>query len=203
MVFPPLNIRPKRTFIRIICSTQPQYMLLLGLVPGFSLIAGSLVLGVDSLKASSPEFAVTTREVGYLAALNWSLGYALLLPILLYLMASTLSGLAQAMERLHSRDMVYDSDLQPAPKSALTQTWLDGSLFRTLLMFAFAICIPTFIAIREWYRNNFKRLNNPPGQLEPWNYDWGLAGIMPAIGARMVTCRSDVERNIRSDGIWS
>ena len=97
-----------RTLVEATCFAQPYYVLLVGLLPNLALIFGSLVLHIATWTARAPGFADTNREVGYLAALNWSITYSILFPILLYLMANTISGLANALDRLHVCGMVHE-----------------------------------------------------------------------------------------------
>lgn len=174
----PLRHVGSRSFLAAVCKVQPYHFLLAGLIPGFALIAGSMVLHIDSVWAVSPAYANTSREVGYLWALNWSLSYALLFPILLFLTANTLSGLALALDRLHSHGMVRAQSFLLAPPGSLTDAWLVGNDVRKWLMITFSVVTPTAIGLVEWLNNNLLRLIRPPSILEPWNYDWGLAGII-------------------------
>lgn len=174
----PLSRPHPRSFVAAVCPIQPYYFLLGGLIPGFALIAGSMILHIDSVSATATRYASTTREVGYLGALNWSIGYSLLFPVLLFLTANTLSGLALALNRLHSHGMVRTQDFHVAPPGSLTDAWFAGSRVRKWLMILFAVVTPAAIGLTEWFTNNLLRLIQPPGDLEPWNYDWGLAGIM-------------------------
>ncbi len=167
-----------RSFLAAVCSLQPYYFLLAGLVPGFLLIAGSLILHIDSVSAKAPTYASTTREVGYIGALNWSLTYALLFPIMLFLAVSALSSLALVLNRLHSRGMVRTQNLQLASPNSLTEDWLAGCSVRKWLMIFFAVIVPTAVGLTEWVGNNLLCLVREPSGLEHWNYDWGLAGIM-------------------------
>jgi hypothetical protein len=171
-----------RSFVEAVCSIQPFYVLLAGLVPGFALIFGSIILHLDTLKASAPHFAATTREVGYLSALNWSISYALLLPALLYLMTNTITNLAKAMNRLHACNMVRTPNLEPAPTASLTEDWFVGTRTRKWLMIVLAVIVPAVFGLSEWFLNNFLRLIQKPTNLAFSDYDWGLAGIMQPNG---------------------
>ncbi len=168
----------------------------MGLLPGFALIFGSLVLHIATWTARAPDFADINREVGYLAALNWSITYAILFPILLYLMANTISGLANALDRLHICGMVHEIDpdalndpltaldlgkvkLQAVRTRILTRNWLSGSPVRKHFLIIFAIIIPAAFGATEWFFNNFLRLIHMAPVPSHSDYDWGLAGLMP------------------------
>ncbi len=187
-----------RTLAEAACLAQPHYVLLVGLLPGFALIFGSLVLNIATWTARAPDFADANREVGYLAALNWSITYAILFPILLYLMANTVSGLANALDRLHISGMVHEIapdalndplsavdlgniKLQPIRSPILTRNWLAGSLMRDRFLTIFAIIIPAAFGATEWFLNNFLRLIHKAPVPSHSDYDWGLAGLMPQV----------------------
>jgi hypothetical protein len=176
-----MSQRP-RSFVEAVCSIQPWYVLLAGMLPGFLLIFGSIAVHAGLVTAWPPH-APVARQVGYLHALNWSLCYALLFPVLLYLMASTIGGLAKALNRLHDCNMVRSQDLQPAAAKSLIEKWLTGNGIRKAAMIVFAIATPACIAFIEWFLNNFWRLVHPlryhhPPPLQFSDYDWGLTGIM-------------------------
>jgi hypothetical protein len=185
-----------KSLVEAVCLAQPYHVLLIGLLPGFALIFGSLVLHIAAWTARAPDFADRSREVGYLPALNWSLTYAILFPILLYLMANTVSGLANALDRLHIRGMVQKIDsealndplvpvdlanvkLQPERSRILTSSWLSGSRSRKRFLIAFAVIIPAAFGATEWFLNNLLRLIHISPVPSHSDYDWGLAGLMP------------------------
>ncbi|HSY35598.1 MAG TPA: hypothetical protein VK814_07610 [Acidobacteriaceae bacterium] len=174
--------RRPRSFVEAVCFIQPWYVLLAGILPGFLLIFGSMAVHAGLVTAWPPH-APVARQVGYLHALNWSLCYALLFPVLLYLMASAIGGLAKALGRLHDCNMVRTPDLKPAVARSLIEKWLSGNVIRKTAMIVFAIATPACIAFIEWFTNNFWRLVHPqryyhPPPLQFSDYDWGLTGIM-------------------------
>ena len=176
------NSSRRRSLVEAVCSIQPHYVLLVGLLPGFGLIFGSLILHIATWTARAPRFASIDREVGYLPALNWSLTYAILFPLILYLMAKTLSALADALDQLHARGMVRTRDMEPVRDPVLTSTWLAVSPWRTRLLLLFAVILPTGYGLTEWFLNNFLRLVHVAKVPSKADYDWGLAGIMPLAG---------------------
>ncbi len=173
----PETSRP-RSVLEAVCSIQPYHVLLLGLLPGFSLLFGSLVLGIATWKAKSPEFAGIEREVGYWPALNWSITYAILFPLVLYLMTNAICGLANALDRLHARGMVRTKNMERVSDPLLTSAWLVGSRTRSRLLLIFAVLIPAAFGLIEWFLNNFLRLVHLAAVPAHSDYDWGLAGLM-------------------------
>lgn len=159
---------------------QSYYVLLFGLIPGFTLVFGSILLGIHFLTAKAPEFAPLDREVGYLPALNWSLAYAVFLPAALYLMTESLQGIADALENLHVRGMVKDSNGKVVIVSVLPRSWEIGTTTRSRLLVIFGVLIPTLYSLGEWFPNNFLRLFHKGPIAKYPDYDWGLAGLIHA-----------------------
>lgn len=157
-------------------------MLLLGFLYGFALIVASSLLKID--RFLTPNYAPfvdaphTARQVGYIPALNWSLTYFLLLPNALYLMLTSLGTTVDALDALHSRGMVRNSELQAVRDRTITKSWIAGTVRRRLLLLTFGVILPVTISMGEWFRNNLLRLfHHGPTALAP-DYDWGLKGIM-------------------------
>jgi ABC-type multidrug transport system fused ATPase/permease subunit len=171
-----------RTLVEWACAVQPYHVLLAGLLPGFALIFGSLALGVGYWTARAPEHARMDREVGYIPALNWSVTYAILFPLALYLMTTAVGGLAAVLDRLHERGMVRDSQLQPVAASVLTADWLAGARIRSRLLVLFAVIMPAAFALFEWFPNNLLRLMKVLRAPHYSDWDWGLAGVMASTG---------------------
>jgi len=172
------------SFVEAVCYTQPYYALLIGLLPGFALIFGSFLLHIASWKAAPPPpIGGIVREVGYLPALNWSLTYGILFPVLLYLMTNTISGLADALDSLHKFGMVRQKHaIDPVREPLLTSSWLAGTQVRARLIMVFAVLIPIAFGLTEWFLNNLLRLIHMSSVPSASDYDWGLAGIMPLPG---------------------
>src|SRR5215469_5855180 len=136
----------RKTVLESVLSAQSYYILLFGLIPGFTLIFSSILLGIYFFKATAPEFAPIDREVGYLPALNWSLTYAVLLPAALYLMTESIQGIADALDNLHARRMVRDRNLKVIDDRVLPRSWEIGTRTRSWLLLVFGIVIPALYA---------------------------------------------------------
>lgn len=189
-----------RSFVEAVCFLQPWYVLLAGMLPGFLLLFGSVAAHVGLVTAWPPH-AQVARQVGYLHALNWSLSYALLFPVLLYLMASTIGGLAKALTRLHACNMVRTATptLTPAVDKPLVERWMTGTGVRKAAMIICAVAIPGCVAFIEWFCNNLWRLLHPnqyyrPPALQLSDYDWGLTGLMQGwtLGPNLVNVAFDL-----------
>ena len=172
-----------RSIVEVFRSVQPHEVALWGVLFGIVLIFWSWALGIATWTASEPKFAVKSREVGYLAALNWSFTFTFLFPALLYTMTRTIRGLASALDRIHERGMVRKVDMEPERDRVLTSFWVTGSRTRAFFLTVGAIVIPAGYGLGEWFLNNFLRLVHlgpVPGYSDPGytDYDWGLAGLM-------------------------
>ena len=167
-----------RTLVEAAFKIEPYYVMLVGMLPGFALVFGSMLLHIASVKAYAPGFAKVTREVGYVPALNWSFTYAILLPVLLYLMTNTIAGLVDALNRLHDCGMVRDINMVAVRDHSITESWLVGSRGRTRLILVFSAIIPVAFGATEWFLNNLLRLIYANRNAGYPDFDWGLAGVM-------------------------
>jgi len=158
-------------------------VLLFALVPGITLILGSVVLGIHDFPAQAPAFAAKTRQVGYLFALNWSLNYGILFPLALYLMVHALQGMADALGQLHDRGMVRDRSMRVVSGNMIAKLWAKGTPTLAWLLLIFAVALPGIFSIGEWIWNNLLRLLGGGPAASFRDYDWGLAAIMHAPGA--------------------
>jgi hypothetical protein len=173
-----------RPFLYRVLDLQPHEASLFAALPGFVLLTGSAVLGIDhvltpnNVMYSGP--AGISREVGYVPALNWSVTYLLLFPISLYFMISALQGTAHALEELYARKMVR-RDHQILSDYKISESWIHGTSSRERLLWIFAAVIPVVFSLSEWFLNNLLRLfgllgGGPTASYQ--DYDWGLAGLM-------------------------
>ena len=178
---------PGHYFLERVLSalSQANYVFLLGLMRGVLSSVGfpaAFCWVSRFLAGECGDFAPVDREVGYLAAPNWSLAYAVFFPASLYLMTKSLQGIADALDSLHVRRMVRNVDMQVVQESVLTESWMRGTSTRSRLLVIFAATIPTIYSIGEWLPFNLLRLVHSPfaPKTEHSDFDWGLAGIMHA-----------------------
>ena len=174
--------RPPRVgLLEAVCTMPAYYALLGGILLGVILIGASIVLQNATWTAKAPTFANIDRQVGYMAALNWSVTFLLLFPVILYLMANTIQGLFNALNRLHARGMVRSQNMKVVKEPLLTARWIRGAPTRAWLLIILAGVIPLGLSLGEWFTNNFLRLmHESSDQLSQTDYDWGLAGLMQA-----------------------
>src|SRR5665213_1650133 len=92
-------------FLQKVLSIEPYVLLLFGFLWGVLLIVGSYVLNIDSLMTpNAPPFnGAGVRQIGYISALNWSLTYAVLFPVSLYLMIESLRWVKDTLEGLQTK----------------------------------------------------------------------------------------------------
>jgi hypothetical protein len=169
-----------KPFLQKILDIEPYVLLLFGFLWGTMLIVGSHVLNIDSLLTPDmrPFNAAGVRQVGYLAALNWSFTYAVLFPVSLYLMAESLRCVQDSLEELQTMGMVRDQDMQRTLGGKLSASWVNGSTGRGLLILILGAGLPILLSLWEWFSNNFLRLLSRGPTASYPDYDWGLAGLM-------------------------
>jgi hypothetical protein len=167
-----------RPLLQRIQSWEPHYALLVLLVWGLIVLLSAAGLDVLTFLATPPYVVGVAREVGYLAAVNWSVTYTLLFPVAAYLMVDTLRTVPSVVRRLHDHRMVRNRDLEVIAESSLIPRWYRGTPVRKWFLVVTAVVVPLGYSLVEWFRNNLLRLlkHGPPASAP--DYDWGLAGLM-------------------------
>ena len=182
--------KSKKTPFRLLNSllSCPSYrVFVIGfLIGGIGLCLGSIALNIGELMStagtpySCDSGPCDAREVGYLWAPNWSLTYAILGPIALFLMVDALKGIRAALDGLFASEMVRGEKMAVIRRPLSTQAWIAGTPFRSLLLFVCAGIVPSLIAYPEWYGHNWERLRlHICNGCNASDYDWGLAAYMP------------------------
>ena len=142
------------------------------------------MLHIHDVIASGPPYSCSvgpcgSRQVGYLWAPNWSLTYAILGPLALYLMHRALKGARNALDYLFETEMVRDEDMKPVREHLCRQAWEAGSRTRRFFLIVCAGLVPALLAYPEWCSHNLMRLMaGVCKQCEPSDYDWGLTAII-------------------------
>jgi hypothetical protein len=164
----------KTTLLARVFSWPSYYVFLVCfLIGGVMLCAGSFALQIHDLKYEG-------RQVGYLWAPNWSLTYAILGPLALYLMLEALKGIRRALDYLFESGMVRDESMAAVSVGLSTMAWRTGTRVRSGLLLVCAGMVPAALAYSEWYPNNLKRLMaGECKRCDLSDFDWGLAAIMP------------------------
>lgn len=170
-----------KPFLSRIRVWTPHYVVIAALGGGLSILLLSCAVGVFkfSAKAGFVDPPLSSREVGYAAAVNWSLTYTILFPVTAYLMIQVLKNVPGIFRILAEQGMVRSSDtLEKTSGEWFVQAWETGTTGRKRLVIGLAIGLPTLLSLGEWFRNNLLRLlySGPPAQAP--DYDWGLAGLM-------------------------
>jgi hypothetical protein len=158
-----------------------QTVLLAGFGVGAVLIAASWAVGVGVVSYPTGGDPAA-RQVGYLAALNWSAGYLILFPIATALLVAALEEVNQVFGRLEQRGMLHHGVWKrpDTPGYALRYRWLRGGPVRLALVVVLGAALP-IILMWEVYANNYCRLykggRTPLGENLPEikDMDWGLA----------------------------
>jgi hypothetical protein len=99
-------------------------------------------------------------------------------------MIEALKGVRAALDGLFDSSMVRGSKMAVIREHLSTDEWLKGTKWRNVLLFLCGVLVPALIAYVEWYKNNWKRLQQGSCVgCDQSDYDWGLAAIMPTTKA--------------------
>ena len=170
-------------FLSSIRKWSPQYVFIATLLLGLLVVLLSLALNVFTFTARTPyvNAQITEREVGYAAAVNWSVTYTILFPITACLMIGILNKVHSVLHALEGQGMIRDvKNLRRKSADPFLHAWVAGTRFRKvlLIMLAVVFCL-SGLAWVNGFRNNFLRLLHVGGPTAgPSDYDWGLATLM-------------------------
>jgi hypothetical protein len=164
----------QNTLLRRLLDASWQSVLLMGVVAGAALIAWSALIGVIDLHY--PPGGPNARQVGYGAAVNWSVAYLVLFPVAAALLVSALDEVWCVFEYLEERGMYRTrSWVRPdTPADALRVAWLQGNRWRRWFVLLFCTVVPAILMV-EWYLNNYRRLYKADKAPGINDVDWGLA----------------------------
>jgi hypothetical protein len=187
----------KRSLLtRILSWPSAQLFLVCFLIGGVTLCLGSAALSVYNWEAPASYSCKTganceSREVGYLWAPNWSLTYAILGPLALFLMLETLKGIRGALDYLSKTEMIRNDHMEPVSDCVSSRAWEKGTRARRWFLVVCAGLVPALLAYPEWYSHNLTRLMaGVCNDCEPSDYDWGLAAIIKGTG-KVVSWRAN------------
>ena len=177
------NSERRALLTRVLSWPSHQLFLVCFLIGGVILCSGSFALHIYDLEAPAGSPFGGPRQIGYLWAPNWSLTYAILGPLALFLMLEALKGIREALDYLFETEMVRDESMKPVHERLSGRAWEDGIRIRNWFLLIFAGLVPALLSYGEWYPHNLKRLiTGTCHNCEPSDYDWGLAAIIKGSG---------------------
>jgi hypothetical protein len=150
----------KRTLLtRILSWPSVHVFLVCFLIGGVMLCLGSAAVGIYQWKVPASYACKTgvncqSREVGYLLAPNWSLTYAILGPLALFLMLESLKGIRGALDYLSKTQMVRNDRMEPVSDCLSSRAWEKGTRARRWFLVLCAGLVPALLAYPEWYSHN-------------------------------------------------
>lgn len=156
-------------------DTPPLRAFFCFLLAGWGLVLVSYVLNLHSVAA--PIGGGLTRKVGYIAAINWSLNYAVILPSVAFGMLATLQAVPQTLKGLARRGMLRSPDFVPERNpAALIARWNKDNR-ATVVLLSLVVGVVFAASLVECVHNNLIPLARQ--QLDPQNVevDWGLAAL--------------------------
>ena len=149
---------------------------------GVLLIIVSFLIGVGDVELqTNPD---SSKQVGYVFALNWSFSFVLGFPMLMFFMIEAVTGQQHTLNRLVDRRMIVDQAWQPVGIDALTEEYTRFWRRTTIIGGATAAFSLTYCLV-EWYMisGRFLLLNAEPISPSDSHYfyelDWSLAAVLP------------------------
>ncbi|HSL71867.1 MAG TPA: hypothetical protein VK864_16585 [Longimicrobiales bacterium] len=124
--------------------------LIAGVVPGFLLIALSWLAGVDSFLYSN-DGVVSQR--GYISAVNWSVNFLIMLPLLLFFMVVALQRIPPLCEALARARMVVTRTNEPVSEETILGIFDRQFSRATKYLAGFGLLAVVWSAI-EWFQTS-------------------------------------------------
>jgi serine/threonine protein kinase len=181
------GIRAGIARVMIALSRLPPPLTLFVLVLLGMLVNGvSLFIGVGNFEYTlALDGATLRKEVGFLSALNWSLGCLVISPAIVAFGLYTYRQLPRIFEQLAKRHMIVDENLKPVDAAAIQQQWRRyGRTIAILSAAAFAVAVA--YSLWEYYYvvgQHYLRGGFPPDVRLTDAYqerDWSVAALLGA-----------------------
>lgn len=163
-------------------SIQPPLLLISLVGISIILILASFPLHIAFLTPNVSGRA--GREVGYLPAINWSIGIGLLAPAMIFLCISAYQNIPGTLDSLVESKMIVDSRWVPLSANELRGTWeatlrrcvLGPSLFLTILIL--------LICLAEWVATSARPLITGAYTVAAENeLDWSIGALLNGNGS--------------------
>jgi len=170
----------------LVCATSPP-LLAFGLaLIGLLMVSASLLLGFGDFEYTlMVDGATVTKQVGFLYALNWSIGFLVVYPAIAFVGVQSVRELGNLANQLSQRRMVIDGDFRLADPALVERSLrrvLRAAVATSLLLLA--ICVG--YALWEFQavvgRHYDTGLPFPEIALDdPYQErDWSVAALLPA-----------------------
>jgi hypothetical protein len=170
----------QRALLARLLAWRPIQVFLVTCLGGCLLAAFSVALNVHLFTALPEYGGGRVREVGYFAAPNWSIIYTFLFPLAASIMTAVIQKVHIAIDNLYKDEMVRDeATKEPIRTNEASSVWRGTPGLPWWLFWSVVGIVPAALSWPEWFNNNYRRLFGWGPKPESWDYDWGLAGIMP------------------------
>lgn len=168
---------------------DPFWMPFLILVWGWGMLAGSFAFGVAFV-------SIEGKEVGYVTALNWSVNYCLVIPLITFLVICLMHSLDKAVLYISERMAVLKATKCPltdGERPRIPVYWLS---FQRIIALLWVICIPIALSLSisgDWYPDVYRPMYEPSKLVDNYNKaslekDWSTAALYPGNNATKLGC---------------
>jgi hypothetical protein len=179
--------------IETLMQTPPPLVALALVMVGMIVCGASLLIGVGNFEYTLTLDGVSLeKEVGFLSALNWSLGAVLIVPALVAFGLYTVREWPRVLEQLAKRHMVVDATFNAADAAPIKQQWRRfaraiaiGSACAFSLAIAYSLWEYYYIVGQHFLRGAF-----PPGIALADAYqerDWSVAALIGSGDAQAIS----------------
>lgn len=145
-------------------------------------------------QSGKPAASFLVKKVGYLWALNWSLGVCFLFPVIISAALWSAQSFFQAIETVHRKKMLVERNkLKPVSLSPYTQRFWKQALIWSVLSFSigFSLIMKDYVAVvlrpmecarsSEITQGCTAHLFNPANVEFEREYDWSISAALPLV----------------------
>jgi hypothetical protein len=141
----------------------------------------------DEMKLKEPEIEtlpktyVEHKQVGYMAALNWSFYSIVMAPLIVFFAIGTLQAFNKTLSNICERGMARDKDFNLIDYDTLKESW-SHHLHNNQVMFLVIVIAAVFFMMHDWWNVVGYPLLNPD-QIKAtlndalYEYDWSVAAL--------------------------
>jgi hypothetical protein len=120
----------------------------------------------------------TVKEVGYIPAINWSISYLVIFPLIIYFLFEAFECVPDSIKALGGRGMLVNSDLQVVDRNVVLQDWNDA-LRRSVLVTACLFILALLEPLLEWWATSgYPLIVGKLDVVAEHEFDWSVGALL-------------------------
>jgi hypothetical protein len=122
--------------------------------------------------------AGTTKEVGYVSAINWSFAFLVLFPLIVFFLFEAFSSIPDSIRALAKREMLVDGSLHPVSEDEALEEW-ENALSSSVKVAASLMIVAVLEPLIEWWATSgYPLLMGRLDLVAEHEYDWSVGALL-------------------------